>query len=337
RTCANSSLSADIVICLSMVLLYHFWQYRAYFSVRYCLNMKKFLSFILVLAIICTISISAFATESTSIFGEPEQAFASHQLPDDPDIYVDLEDPSALIGELDEDATCTTTISLDSPGAGLVQPNDIHIPNFIEVSLTPGKKGFVVSVTNIGVDALTTLHLDLRLTDYNNKYIDSHAINDVNIPVGVRTYTWLKNKSATIKENITYSGYAIDGPKYDLGPMSTYRYNFAGGAYGSMSSYEGQRHHIPSDAVNGLTTYSGPCIRMLTEDHKKTSSYGSSTSAKEFRAKEEKLVKEGKFAEAMQMGINDIRKLFGTKYDDAIDEMISYAVAKEYIELGSVK
>ena len=36
RTCANSSLSADIVICLSMVLLYHFWQYRAYFSVRYC-------------------------------------------------------------------------------------------------------------------------------------------------------------------------------------------------------------------------------------------------------------------------------------------------------------
>src|SRR5699024_883497 len=38
RTCANSSLSADIVICLSMVLLYLFWQYRAYFSVRYCLR-----------------------------------------------------------------------------------------------------------------------------------------------------------------------------------------------------------------------------------------------------------------------------------------------------------
>ena len=38
RTCANSSLSADFIICLSMVLLYHFWQYRAYFSVRYCLR-----------------------------------------------------------------------------------------------------------------------------------------------------------------------------------------------------------------------------------------------------------------------------------------------------------
>ena len=76
---------------------------------------------------------------------------------------------------------------------------------------------------------------------------------------------------------------------------------------------------------------------MLTEDHRKTSSYGSSTSAKEFRAKEEKLVKEGKFAEAMQLGINDIRKLFGTKYNDAIAEMISYAVSKGYITSGAVK
>ncbi|MCQ4841610.1 primase-like DNA-binding domain-containing protein, partial [Neglectibacter timonensis] len=37
----NSSLSADIVICLSMVLLYLFWQYRAYFSVRYCLKFTE--------------------------------------------------------------------------------------------------------------------------------------------------------------------------------------------------------------------------------------------------------------------------------------------------------
>ncbi len=29
-------------ICLSMVLLYHFWQYRAYFSVRYCLITSYF-------------------------------------------------------------------------------------------------------------------------------------------------------------------------------------------------------------------------------------------------------------------------------------------------------
>ena len=27
-----------------MALLYHFWQYRAYFSVRYCLNIQTFVN-----------------------------------------------------------------------------------------------------------------------------------------------------------------------------------------------------------------------------------------------------------------------------------------------------
>lgn len=299
--------------------------------------MKKFLSFIIVLSMIFSFSVTALAVDSASIPEAPEQAFASHQLPNNPEVYVDLEDPSALIGELDEDASCTMTIELNSSSSEDIQPNDLHVPNFITVKLTPGKKGFAVFVTNIGLDSISTLHLNLRLTNYNNKFIDSHTIDDVNIPVGERSYIWMKNKSATIKENISISGYAIDGPKYDLGSTSTYRYNFAGGAYGSMSSYEGQRHHIPSDSVNGLSTYSGPCIRMLTEDHKRTSSYGSSTAAKEFRAREEKLIKEGKFAEAMQLGINDVRKLFGTKYNDAIAEMISYAVSKGYIKSGSVR
>ena len=36
RTCASSSLNAEIVICLSMTLLYHTWRYLALFSVRCC-------------------------------------------------------------------------------------------------------------------------------------------------------------------------------------------------------------------------------------------------------------------------------------------------------------
>src|SRR5699024_4040038 len=36
RTCASSSLNAEIVICLSMTLLYHTRRYLALFSVRYC-------------------------------------------------------------------------------------------------------------------------------------------------------------------------------------------------------------------------------------------------------------------------------------------------------------
>lgn len=292
--------------------------------------MKKIASLLLAFVLILSCAIPVFAAE-VSI---PDNV-SGYQLPGSSDIYVDLEDPADIIGELDEDASCIFTIELDASESS--QTRDIHIPNIITVKLTPGKKGFAVFVINTGVDALSTLHLNLRLTDYNGNYIDSHVIDDISIPVGERSYTWLKDKSATIKENISLSGYAIDGPTYELGPMSTYRYNFAGGSYGSLSSYEGQRHHIPSNSVNGLSTNAGPCIRMLTEDHKKTASYGSSTAAKQFRAEEEALIKEGKFAEAMQMGIDDIRSLFGTKYNDAIAEMISYAVSKGYIKSGSVK
>ena len=296
--------------------------------------MKKLLCCFMALVICLTLPVSAFATDFVSTATVSDQSFDAYLLSGNSDVYVDLEDPADLIGELDEDASCMITIELGS--AGSAQPRDLHIPNIITVKLTPGKKGFAVFVINTGLDALTSLHLNLRLTDYNNNYIDSYSINDVNIPVGERSYIWMKDKSATIKENISLSGYAIDGPTYTLGPISTYRYNFAGGSYSSLSPYEGHRHHIPSNDVNRLPTTGGPCIRMLTEDHYMTSSYGSSASAQQYRAKEEALIKEGKFAEAMQMGIDDIRSLFGTKYNDAIAEMISYAVSKGYITSGAV-
>ncbi len=38
RTCASSSLNAEIVICLSISLLYHTRRYLALLSVRYCLK-----------------------------------------------------------------------------------------------------------------------------------------------------------------------------------------------------------------------------------------------------------------------------------------------------------
>lgn len=41
RTCACTSLNAEIVICLSISLLYHTWRYMALFSVRYCLNTNR--------------------------------------------------------------------------------------------------------------------------------------------------------------------------------------------------------------------------------------------------------------------------------------------------------
>lgn len=295
------------------------------------MKIKKCIAMLLVLVMMLSLlstTVFAVASENTVQRDGVGKVLARRELKE--------KDLVVLIGEVDEEATVTTSIRVGS-NLPTYETRGLHVPNIVSVALTPGKKGFAVTVSNFGIDSLTSLHLTLTLTDYNGKYIDSYTIDDYNISVGSTSYVWMKSKSGTIKENISLSGYAIDGPTYDLGPISTYRYNFAGGAYGKLSSYEGQRHHIPSNSVNGLSTSSGPAIRMLTEDHKLTSSYGSSTAAVQFRAKEKKLIKEGKFAEAMQMGIDDIRDLFGSKYDDAIAEMISYAVSSGYIKSGSVK
>ncbi len=75
---------------------------------------------------------------------------------------------------------------------------------------------------------------------------------------------------------------------------------------------------------------------MLKEDHKKTASYGSGLAAIKYRENQRALVNAGKFDEAMQMDVDDIRSKFGSKYNKAIDEMIEYAEGKGYISKGDV-
>lgn len=52
-----------------------------------------------------------------------------------------------------------------------------------------------------------------------------------------------------------------------------------------------------------------PAIKMDPEDHQKTSSYGNSDSAKNYRAKQKKLIDEGKFLDAVQMDVDDIKNV----------------------------
>jgi len=84
-------------------------------------------------------------------------------------------------------------------------------------------------------------------------------------------------------------------------------------------------HHMPADSVTNLPYKDGPAIKMEIEDHKKTASNGSSRDAREYRQKQKELIDEGKFREAFEMDVDDIREEFGDKYDDAI------AQAEEYL------
>lgn len=96
-------------------------------------------------------------------------------------------------------------------------------------------------------------------------------------------------------------------------------------------------HHIPAfqsyegnDTLN-LAFKDGPAIKMEKGDHRMTASWGPSSDARDYRAKQAELIKEGNFKDAIQMDIDDIRDKFGDKYDDAIAQMLSYAKEKGLI------
>lgn len=83
-------------------------------------------------------------------------------------------------------------------------------------------------------------------------------------------------------------------------------------------------HHIPSDEASPLERNDGPCIKMDKEDHRKTASCGNSREAREYRQQQKELIEAGRFRDAIQMDIDDIKEKFGDKYDDAIAEMMEY-------------
>lgn len=101
-----------------------------------------------------------------------------------------------------------------------------------------------------------------------------------------------------------------------------------GGSYEDVKvDGEGEQyevHHMPADSASNLERNEGPAIKMEKEDHRQTASWGSSREAKEYREEQRQLIEQGKFREAMQMDIDDIRDKFGNKYDDAINEMLEY-------------
>ena len=97
-----------------------------------------------------------------------------------------------------------------------------------------------------------------------------------------------------------------------------------GGAYKDVPANGGQVHHMPADSVSPYSKNSGPGIRMDTPDHMKTASWGRSKSAQVYRAIQKELIDKGLFREAQQMDIENVRALFGNKYDEAIQQMLEY-------------
>jgi len=98
-----------------------------------------------------------------------------------------------------------------------------------------------------------------------------------------------------------------------------------GGLYKELTPNGCERHHMPSQgSFKDNPAYSRDCtpaIRMDPTDHQKTGSHTrNGADAKAYRAKQKAMVDAGKFVDAFEMDVNDIRTLFGNKYDAAIQQ-----------------
>jgi RHS repeat-associated protein len=100
---------------------------------------------------------------------------------------------------------------------------------------------------------------------------------------------------------------------------------FSGGAYGKLKSIAGwERHHMPADSVSPLSRNRGPAIQMEQAEHALTSSYGNSAAAQVYRQEIGQLIKEGRWRDAMAQEIRDVRAVAGSKYNEAIQQMLDY-------------
>jgi len=136
---------------------------------------------------------------------------------------------------------------------------------------------------------------------------------------------------------------AISNPCKDLagGDPSNDGKKYRGGGHGKTKKRrstdkkgEFESHHMPADSSYPADKKIGrdrmPAIRMKTGDHKETASHGNKgTTGFDYRMKQKRLIKKGKFSDAFGMDVADLKDQNGNKYDDAIAEAAAYASCLE--------
>lgn len=156
----------------------------------------------------------------------------------------------------------------------------------------------------------------------------SNEINELKTPSDTENNSFDPDKRIDVdqKENTEdkkdNSGYDVD-KRVDVAEKDV-----TGGSYSEVKKNSNgethEVHHMPADSASHLEREDGPAIKMEKSDHRQTASCGSSKEAREYQAAQKELIGNGKFREALQMDIDDIKEKFGSKYDEAISEMMKY-------------
>ena len=104
-----------------------------------------------------------------------------------------------------------------------------------------------------------------------------------------------------------------------------------------LLSLGGEVNHMPAFASYknipniGIAFGEGTSTWMEILDHRDTASWGNSKKSKIWKKVQEDLILRGKFGKAMEMDIKDVKRKFGTKYNQGMREMIDYAKDKGFI------
>lgn len=107
---------------------------------------------------------------------------------------------------------------------------------------------------------------------------------------------------------------------------------YLGGAYSKLPPAKGlERHHMPADSISPISRSRGPAIQMERADHRCTSSCGNSSAAQAYRSNIRGLINQGKLRDAMAIEIRDVRRISGTKYNKAVQDMLKYSKDAGYL------
>lgn len=131
------------------------------------------------------------------------------------------------------------------------------------------------------------------------------------IPVGadIRRLGWLAQlpRTTAIIDNAPVEIIQLGGPHWKVRLLPKYH-----------------SHHIPSKRVSPLREGEGPAIAMLPKDHQATLSYGRGAKQEAHRKAQAELIAKGDFKGAQQLDIDDIKRQFPGRYDEAIEQMLKH-------------
>ncbi|TVX94066.1 hypothetical protein [Paenibacillus agilis] len=199
----------------------------------------------------------------------------------------------------------------------IVEKSATSVSNVWYLNYSTNQSGFIVSVVNVGSDAIDSISGSLKKynkSDLNWVSAGSTSFSRTQINTGTVS-TWVQPITAVsdyFEYNITVKEDASVWNYNNTGQTNYQRYSFEVGNYNAIQALGGQRHHFVSQfalASNGYNSNTAPTIRMMTADHRLTPNWGSSHSAQNYRATESQLLKDKQYRPLLQMEVDAFKLL----------------------------